>query len=81
MRSQSTLWLVLWLMVTLPLSGMAQPSSTGPDFDVNEQASEATAVSEEERLARAACFKSSSLAFHLFFLSSFSLAELYVSTS
>lgn len=54
MRSQSTLWLVLWLMVTLPLSGMAQPSSTGHDFDVNEQASEATAVSEEERLARAA---------------------------
>jgi len=54
MRSQSTLWLVLWLMVTLPLSGMAQPSSTGHDFDVDEQAPETTAVSEEERLAKAA---------------------------
>lgn len=53
MRSQSALWLVLWLMVTLPLTGLVQPSSNVTDFEPVDQSHTPELMSEAERLVEA----------------------------
>ena len=54
MRSRSILWLVLWLMVTLPLTGMAQPSPAEGTEDHLTVPSNPQTTSEAERLEQAA---------------------------